>query len=918
MVTTTPPAPPADQSQPVRIEEEMRTSYLSYAMSVIVSRALPDVRDGLKPVQRRILYAMHDMGIRPGTGHKKCARIVGEVLGKFHPHGDSSVYDALVRMAQSFSLRYPLIDGQGNYGSVDGDPPAAMRYTEARLARIAEELLADIDLDTVNFVYNFDDSIEEPTVLPARLPNMLINGASGIAVGMATNIPPHNLSEVCDAITFLIDHPDCDIDQLLKFVTGPDFPTGATIRGRAGIVDTYNTGRGRIIMEAICDIEEIRGNREQIIVSKLPYQVNKANLVEKIAQLVRDKRIEGISDIRDESDRQGMRIVIELRRDAQAEVVLNNLYKHTALRTSFNSIMLALVDGQPQVLNLKRCLELFVSHRQEVIRRRSEFLLKRAQDRDHIVQGLLLALNQIDEVIAIIRASQDVETARNNLMESLQLSQPQAQAILDMQLRRLAALERERLEKEHEELLKTIADLEALLADSDKVLSVIKTETRDLKKAYGDERRTIIDEAEIENTSDEELIPHQDVVVTLSQKGYIKRVPSDTYRTQHRGGKGVRGMNTREDDALLDLVVVDTRDTLFFFSNRGRVYPLRTFRISGDTSRTTRGVALVNLLPLSRGEQIQAMLCITNPKEDYLLALATKLGEVKALKTGQLANIRPGGLIVMDLEQEDELVSVVQVGESKDLVMISENGQAIRFPVDNLTPRSRSAGGVRGMRLLKNDRVISMAPVLQNGHMVIVSQRGFGKSTALSRYPRHSRGGQGVRTFKVTDKTGPVAAARVVSDAEGQEILVISDKAQVIRVTLEDFRVTGRDTQGVIIWRDREPDDKVASITCFQETDYGRPEGEENGHRSPNGSANGESNTMELDDEQADDGDSISDEQTDDGDSISDEQADDGDSISDEQADDGDSISDEQTDDGDSISEEPGGAESDNESAPGE
>ena len=654
---------------------------------------------------------------------------------------------------------------------------------------------------------------------------------------MATNIPPHNLGEVCDAICYLIDHPDCAIEQLLRFIRGPDFPTGAIIRGKAGIIDTYTNGRGRIVMQAATQIEEMRGGREQILITELPYQVNKAHLVEKIAQLVRVKRIEGISDIRDESDRQGMRVVIELRRDAQANVVLNNLFRHTALRTSFNSIMLALVDGQPQVLSLKRTLELFVQHRQEVIRRRSEYLLKRAQDRDHIVQGLLLALNRVDEVIAIIRGSKDVETARNNLMEQLQLTQVQAQAILDMQLRRLAALEREKLENEHQDLLKTIADLEALLADPAKVLAQVKSETRKLKKSFGDDRRTVIQDEEIGDQADEQFITHQDVVVTLSHRGYIKRVPCEIYRTQHRGGKGVRGMATREDDALLDLVVVDTHDTLFFFSNRGRVYPLRAFQIAGDTARVTRGIPLVNLLPLSRGEQVQAMLSIQNPKEDYLLALATKMGEIKALKIGELSNIRSGGLIVMDLESDDELVSVAQVGDAKDIVMVSERGQAIRFPVSNLTPRSRSAGGVRGLRSLAGDRLIAMSAVLPNSHLVIVSQHGYGKSTPLSRYPRHSRGGQGVRTFKVTPKTGPVAAARVVSDAAGQEMFVISAKAQVIRVTLEDFRVTGRDTQGVIIWRDREADDYVASIACFQEQVQLETNGSRNGNHSSNGTA---------------------------------------------------------------------------------
>ena len=846
-MVTTAPTPPQQPTAPVRIEEEMRTSYLSYAMSVIVSRALPDVRDGLKPVQRRILYAMHEMGLRPNSAYKKSARIVGEVLGKYHPHGDSSVYDAAVRMAQPFSMRYPLVNGQGNFGSVDGDPPAAMRYTEARLAGIAEELLSDIELDTVNFTVNFDDSLQEPTVLPARLPNMLVNGASGIAVGMSTDIPPHNLGEVCDAICYLIDHPDCAIERLLRFVKGPDFPTGAHIRGKAGIVDTYTNGRGRIVMEATTEIEELRGNRERILITELPYQVNKARLVEKIAQLVRDKRVEGVSEIRDESDRHGMRVVVELRRDAEPNVVLNNLMKHTDMRKTFNSIMLALVDRQPQVLSLKRTLELFVEHRREVIRRRSEFLLKKAQDRDHIVQGLVLALDRIDEVIAIIRGSADVETARFYLMEQLQLTQVQAQAILDMQLRRLAALEREKLENEHKDLQKTIGELEALLADPAKVLAEVKTETRKLKKSFGDPRRTVIHDEEVEDQSDEQFIPHRDVVVTLSQRGYIKRVPAETYRTQHRGGKGVKGMTTREDDALLDLVVVDTHDTLFFFSNRGRVYKLRAFEVRGDMSRTSRGIPLVNLIPLSNGEQIQAMLAIANPEEDYLLVLATRMGEIKALKTGQLANIRSNGLIAMDLENDDELVGAAQVGDAKDIVMVSEMGQAIRFPVEKLTPRSRAAGGVRGLKLLDGDRVIAMSPCLPNSHLVIVSRHGYGKSTPMSGYPRHSRGGQGVRTFKVTDKSGRVASARVVSNAAGQDMFVISAKGRVIRVTLEDFRVVGRNTQGVIIWRDREPDDFVASFACFQ--DQKRINGNGNGSRNGHYSANGAGATDLLEDD---------------------------------------------------------------------
>ena len=827
MVTATPP-PPAGIIRPIRIEEEMRTSYLSYAMSVIVSRALPDVRDGLKPVQRRILYAMHEMGMRPNQAHRKSARIVGEVLGKYHPHSDTPVYDALVRMAQTFSMRYPLIDGQGNFGSVDGDPPAAMRYTEARLAAIAEELLADIDLNTVDYSLNFDDSLHEPQVLPSRLPNLLVNGATGIAVGMATNLPPHNLSEICDAVCHVIDHPDCVTDDLMKVVTGPDFPTAGVIRGVQGIIDAYTTGRGRIIMEAVTEIEEIRNGRQRILVTELPYQVNKANLVEKIAQLVREKRIDGISDIRDESDRQGMRVVIELRRDAQANIVLNNLYRHTALRTSFNAIMLALVDGQPQVLPLKRALTLFVEHRQEVIRRRSEELLRRARDRDHILQGLLLALDVLDQVITIIRSSDTAESARTNLMDELDLSQIQAQAILDMQLRRLAALERERLEKEHNDLLKTIANLEELLSSPTKILNEIKKETRKLKKDFGDARRTRIEREEVGEQSAEQFIPHQDVMITLSQKGYIKRIPCDTYRTQNRGGKGVRGMTTREDDALMDLVVVDTHDTLLFFTNRGRVYPLRAFQIPGDTSRTSRGTLLVNLIPIARNEQVQAMLPVKNARDSAMMILATKMGEVKALKEGELTNIRPSGLNVMNLDEGDELVSVAKLGDANEIVMVSENGQALIFRVrnnederKNLTPRSRSAGGMRGMRLLKDDKVVGMSPVTADGHLLVVSKRGYGKSTPLKNYPRHGRTGQGVRTFRVDEQSGPVAAARVVTEDEGQEVFIISAKAQVVRINLQDVKVTnGRHTRGVIIWRDREPDDYVASVACFQETDY--------------------------------------------------------------------------------------------------
>ena len=799
---------------PVRIEEEMRTSYLSYAMSVIVSRALPDVRDGLKPVQRRILYAMHELGLRPGSAYKKSARIVGEVLGKYHPHGDSSVYEALVRMAQDFSMRYPLVDGQGNFGSIDDDPPAAMRYTEARLAAIADELLADIELNTVDFSVNFDGSLNEPTVLPGLLPNMLVNGASGIAVGMATNMPPHNLTEVCDAVTYLIDHPDAVVEDLMKKILGPDFPTGATIQGRSGIADAYTTGQGRVIMQAKADIEPMGSGRSQIVVTELPFQVNKAALVEKIAHLVRDKKIEGISDIRDESDRQGLRVVVELRRDAQEEIVLNNLYKHTALRSSFNVMMLALVDGQPQVLDLRRALQLYVSHRQNVITRRSEHLLKVAQDRAHIVEGLRIALTRLEEVIAIIRGSADVAAARQNLMERLDLSELQSSAILDMQLRRLAALEQERLEKEYQDLQKTIQDLEALLADPNKILAVIKEDTQKLKKRFGDARRTEITDEEPTERLREEMIQHQEVVITMSQRGYIKRIPSVTYKLQHRGGKGVRGMTTREDDALQDLVVADTHDNLLFFTSRGRAYPRRGFDISGDTSRTTRGTPLVNLVPMAETERVNAMVAVPALNADATLVMATAMGEVKALRLAELANIRQSGLIVMDLEDGDELVSVRAASDSDDVMMVSLNGQAVRFKLEELPRRSRTAGGVRGIRLAKGDRLVSMEVVQPNDILLVVSRQGYGKLVHISKFRRQQRGGMGTRTFRTGPKTGLVAAARVVSERHGEEVMLVSSGCQVFRTSVQEISVQGRITMGVILWR---PDDgdEVASVACF-------------------------------------------------------------------------------------------------------
>ena len=797
------------------IVDEMRSSYLDYAMSVIVSRALPDVRDGLKPVQRRILYAMQDLGMRPGTGYKKSARLVGEVLGKWHPHGDLAVYEAMVRLAQDFTVRMPLVDGQGNFGSIDNDPPAAMRYTEARLSPVSEVMLANLDQETVDWSLNFDDTLREPVVLPARLPNLLVNGASGIAVGMATNIPPHNLREVCNAVNALIDNPEATSEDLMKYVRAPDFPTGGTIMGTSGAREAYTTGKGQIVVRAVAEVEEMprNANRMQIIITELPYQVNKAGLVEKIATLVKNRKIEGVSEVRDESDRDGMRVVIELSGGVQPQVVLNNLYKQTPLQSSFSANMLALIDDIPRVITLKIALQQYIKFRQQVVRRRSEFELRKAEDRAHILAGLRIAISNLDEVITLIRNSQDVENARTELMATFDLDQPQAQAILDMQLRRLAALEREKLEQEYQQLQETIKGLQELLGDESKILDVIKEETEEVKSKHGDKRRTTISH-DAYDLSREELEAHEQIVITLSQGGYLKRIQSNTFRRQHRGGRGVSGMNTRDDDPVKELMVVDTHDKLMFFTNKGRVLSKIGYELRADQSRNTRGVPVANIISVWDTENISALINIGKKQyEDYeYLVLGTRQGRVKRINLNDVEHIRPSGLIIMNLKGDDELVSVKLAKSKDDIIFISEQGMGIRFSVDDLPIRRRTAGGVKGMALRTGDRVVSMDVGNDDSKLLVVSKLGRGKVNPLSEYRRQGRGGLGLRAFKITKNTGLIADAQIVD--ETNEVYLVSENAQVMRTDLSEIRsLTGRITQGVTIFKPRAGD-SVSSIAC--------------------------------------------------------------------------------------------------------
>ena len=796
--------------EPVVIEDEMRTSYLDYAMSVIVGRALPDVRDGLKPVHRRILYSMDETGLRPDRPYRKCASAVGDVMKKYHPHGDSAIYDALVRMGQDFSIRYELIDGHGNFGSVDGDPPAAMRYTESRLSRLAMELLRDIDEETVDRIPNYDGYEEEPVVLPARFPNLLANGSTGIAVGMATNIPPHNLGELIDATVALIDDPTLTAIDLMRFVPAPDFPTGGLILGTRGSIDAYTTGRGSIKVRAVCTIEEPSrsGERERIIVTELPYMVNKATLLQKIAELVNARTIAGIADLRDESSREGMRVVIDLKRDANAQVVLNLLFKHTQLQDTFGVHVLALVDRVPRTLTLDAALHAYIAHQVEVVSRRTAFRLRKAEDRAHVLEGLLIAIGNLDEVIALIRASASAEVARGSLMERFGLSEIQAQAILDMQLRRLAALERQRIQEEHDELLVIIADLRDILADPSRVRTIIKEELSDVRQRFSDARRTRIipDDGEV---SHEDLIPVEDVVVTLSRAGYVKRTPVDAFRTQRRGGRGVRGAEMKDDDIVSVLLTCSTHDTLLFFTNKGRAYRIRAYQVP-EKSRSAKGVYVANVpgLALEPDESVARVLPLSSFDADRFLVFATAQGTVKRTSLDAFDSPR-SVLIALKLNEGDELIGVTITGGKDDLILVSRRGYAIRFHESDVREMGRSAAGVRGMRLDADDAVLAMSHARDEDFLLVVTDRGFGKRTPISAYPAQKRGGRGVLTARLVEQRGHLAGGLVVPYEA--EILLMTDGGTVIRMDLADVRPMGRATQGVALMR-ADDDARVVGV----------------------------------------------------------------------------------------------------------
>jgi DNA gyrase subunit A len=805
----------------VDIDEQMRTAYLDYAMSVIVSRALPDARDGLKPVHRRILYAMSDMGIHANSAYKKSARIVGEVLGKYHPHGDTAVYDAMARMAQDFSLRYLMVDGQGNFGSIDGDSPAAMRYTEARLSNNAEEMLADLDKDTVNFVDNFDGSLQEPEVLPSRMPNLLLNGSSGIAVGMATSIPPHNLREITGAIDYLIDHfdtiDDVSVEELMKFVQGPDFPTGGIIVGKDNILQAYSTGRGRLVVRGVAHIEEMKNTRYRIVITEIPYQINKTTLIERIAELAREGKLDAISDLRDESDRRGMSIVIELRRGAQPKQVLNQIYKYTPLQSTFSVHLLALVNNQPRLLSLKRALQIYIEHRQQVITRRSEFELKKAQNRAHILDGLLIALNNLDAVIRTIRESKDVETAKANLISRFNLDELQAQAILDMQLRRLAALERQKIESEYKELLARIAYLEDLLASPKKILGVVKADLNDLTEKYGDERRTKIMGDTHEEMKEEDLVADEAVLITFTQKGYIKRVDSNVYRTQGRGGRGVSGQTVRDEDQVILMLPARTLDTILFFSDKGKVYSEKAYQIP-SANRTDKGISIANVLSLDDNERVTAAVAVPKFDSASYLTMATTAGRVKRVKLSEFAAVRPSGLIAITLDDKDELWWAKMTHGKDDVMLITRDGQALRIHEESIRAMGRQAAGVAGIKLHDGDRLASMEVVEPGGMLLIVTEHGFGKHTKLEEYPVKGRATGGVATIdqKSIGKVGRIVGARVVQADD--EITIISSNGIMLRLKTKDISSSGRATRGFKL-QDLGKNDFVASLARISAAD---------------------------------------------------------------------------------------------------
>ncbi len=780
---------------PVLIEDEMKNSYIDYAMSVIIGRALPDARDGLKPVHRRVLYSMKESGITFDKAYKKSARVVGDVMGKYHPHGDAAVYDTIVRMVQVFSLRHPLIDGQGNFGSIDGDSAAAMRYTEVRMDKISNEMLADLDKETVLFQPNYDGSLKEPTVLPAKLPNLLVNGSTGIAVGMATNMAPHNLGEVIDATLMLIDNPDVTIPELMTVIMGPDFPTAAVILGTQGIKDAFETGRGKIRLRAVSAIEEMKHDKHRIVVTELPYQVNKARLIENIAALVREKKIIGVSDIRDESDRDGIRVVIELTRTTNPDVVLNQLHKHTAMETTFGIINLALVDNIPRVLNLRDILQIYLKHRIEIIQKRSQFDLKKAEDRAHILNGLKIALDHIDEVIALIRASKTVDEAKASLIEKFGLDEIQAKAILDMRLQRLTGLERQKIDDEYDELIKVIAGLKAIIASDSRKYGIIREELTWLRDTFADARRTTI-KVSHDDVTNEDLIPVEEVAVTVTNSGYIKRLPVDTYKQQHRGGKGVIGMDTKEEDFVEDIFIASTHDYLLCFTNKGRIHWRKVYDIPAS-SRQSRGKAIVNFLELESDESVTAMIPVSKFEDGKYLLMGTKSGTVKKSALSDFSNPRKGGIIAITLLDNDELVNVAMTDGSREVVMVSKHGKAIRFAELDVRPMGRSARGVRGMRLEESDAVVSMDIVDENADLLTITENGFGKRTKFEEYRTMHRGGRGVITIVTSLRNGPVVNVKAVE--ENEEVILTSSDGIIIRIPVMDIRVQGRNTQGVKI-----------------------------------------------------------------------------------------------------------------------